>query len=161
MTNGRCHRHDPGTAGGSLRPAPRYERKESAPTKQAVLLLGQGYDWPPELLASLVREGYLVDRIPELELAPSLLIERGVRALLVVARPLAANELLTLRRCRHVSPATAIVVFTASPTQPDLKRALESGATAFLSWPASADALRRALGSGVYLAPLPSPKEGT
>lgn len=110
--------------------------------------MGQGYDWPPELLASLDREGYLVDRVPELDLAPSLLGERGVRALLVVARPLGVNELLTLRRCRQVSPRTAIVVVTATPTQPDLKRAFESGATAFLSWPASLDALRRALESG-------------
>jgi len=121
---------------------------DAACERQVVLLVGQAGEWPPELLASLVGEGYLVDRIPELELAPTLLREQGVRALLVVGRPLGANEILTLRRCRQLSPRTGIVVVTANPTQPDLKRAFESGATAFLSWPASSDALRRALESG-------------
>ncbi len=62
--------------------------------------------------------------------------------------PLAASDILLLRRVREASPRTAIVVVTRTPTHPDLKRAFESGATAFLSWPASTDALRQAIESG-------------
>jgi DNA-binding NarL/FixJ family response regulator len=71
-----------------------------------------------------------------------------MRALFVAARPLAASDLLLLRLVRETSPGTAIVVVTRTPTHPDLKRAFESGATAFLSWPASIDSLRQAIASG-------------
>ena len=63
-------------------------------------------------------------------------------------RPLAASDLLLLRRIRELSPRTAVVVVTKTPTDPDLKRAFESGATAFLSWPASNDAVRHAIDRG-------------
>jgi hypothetical protein len=42
------------------------------------------------------------------------------------------------------------MVTTDPPTAwPDLKRALESGATSFLRWPAVPDVVRQALGTGV------------
>jgi DNA-binding NarL/FixJ family response regulator len=72
----------------------------------------------------------------------------AVRALFVVATPLGASDLLILRRIRQTSPQTGIVVFARSPTNPDLKLAFESGATAFLSWPASKEAVRQAVESG-------------
>src|SRR5207247_10439431 len=84
----------------------------------------------------------------DLDAAVPLLENGAVRALLVVARPLGASDLLLLRRIRKVSPRTGIVVVTKTPTSPDLKRAFESGATAFLSWPASTEALRQAVESG-------------
>jgi DNA-binding NarL/FixJ family response regulator len=124
--------------------------------RPAVLLAGHGHEWPAGLVASLAGEGYVVDRIPDLEPAPRLLRQRGVRALLVAARPLGANDIFILKRCRELSPHTAIVVVTSQTTQPDLKRAFESGATAFLSWPASPDSLRQALGSGEALPPGPA-----
>jgi CheY-like chemotaxis protein len=122
-----------------------------APASKLVLLVGDPREWPPELESCLAGQGYATDRlaaldavVPRLEQAE----DQAVRALLVVARPLGASDLLTLRRVRESSPATAIVAVTTTPTSPDLKRAFESGATAFLSWPASTEALRQAVESG-------------
>jgi DNA-binding NtrC family response regulator len=129
-----------------LEPAPR--RPTDPPGPKAVLLVGNDGDWPPELKASLHGCGYTADNVAELSLVPSSLADGEIRALLVCARPLVASELLVLRRVREASPGTAIVVVTRTPTHPDLKRAFESGATTFLSWPASPDALRQAIESG-------------
>ena len=120
---------------------------ETAP--KVVLLVGEGRDWPPELESFLGREGYATHRLAALDAAGRFLATAPVRALLVVARPLGAADLLILRRIREASPQTGIVVVTKTPTSPDLKRAFESGATAFLSWPASTEALRQAVESGV------------
>lgn len=120
----------------------------SGNTGNTVLLVGEERDWPPELESVLTREGYASDRLADLDTAVPRLERAAIRALLVVARPLGASDLLTLRRIRQASPLTAIVVLTKTPTSPDLKRAFESGATAFLSWPASTEALRQAVESG-------------
>jgi DNA-binding NtrC family response regulator len=112
------------------------------------VLVGEERDWPSDLRDSLGRGGYTVDRVTELSLVPSLLAEGDPQAVFVVARPLAASDLLLLRLVRETAPRTAIIVVTRTPTHPDLKRAFESGATAFLSWPASNEALRQAIESG-------------
>jgi DNA-binding NtrC family response regulator len=125
---------------------------------QVVLLVGDGRDWPPELESFLTREGYITDRRAELDAVVSLLANGAVRALLVVARPLGASDLLVLRRIREASPQTGIVVVSKTPTSPDLKRAFESGATAFLSWPASTEALRQAVESGAVHASPEAPR---
>lgn len=124
---------------------------KTVPASKLVLLVGDPREWPPELESFLAGQGYVTDRLAELDAVVPRLeqAESGaVRALLVVARPLGASDLLTLRRVRESSPATAIVAVTTTPTSPDLKRAFESGATAFLSWPASKQALRQAVESG-------------
>lgn len=115
---------------------------------RSVLLVGPERDWPSDLKATLQAAGLVAASVPDLSLAASLLADGGVVALFVSARPLGASEVFALRRVREDSPFTAIVVLTRTSTDPDLKRAFESGATAFLSWPASADALRHALESG-------------
>ena len=114
--------------------------------------MGDRPDWPPELESRLSGDGYAIDHLADLDAVPPLLESRAVRALLVVARPLGASDLLILRRVREASPRTGIVVVTKTATSPDLKRAFESGATAFLSWPASSEALRQAVESGGALA---------
>lgn len=121
-----------------------------------MLLVGHDRQWPPELRAALDASRFVADSLEEWSLVPSRLARGDVRALFVSAGPLGASDLLVLRRVREVFPRTAVVVVTTTPTDPDLKRAFESGATAFLSWPASADALRHAIESGdapVFQAP--------
>jgi DNA-binding NtrC family response regulator len=113
-----------------------------------IVLVGDARDWQPELQALLGSEGYALERVAQLAGVLPMLSGRDVRALFLGADPLAASDLLLLRRIRELSPRTAIVAVSRTPTDPDLKRAFESGATAFLSWPASNDAVRRALGRG-------------
>jgi len=110
-----------------------------------VLLVGDAPEWQADLVAMLAREGYATDRVPRLDDALCLLGSGTMQALLVASRPFAASDLLLLRRIRELSPRTAVVVVTKTPTDPDLKRAFESGATAFLSWPASSDTVRQAI----------------
>jgi DNA-binding response OmpR family regulator len=117
-----------------------------------VLLVGAERDWPPELLPALDGDGYRTQRVPDLARVPAMLAGGNVRALFVLARPLGARDLLVLQRARDDWPGTAIVVVTRKPNDPDVKRAFESGATAFLSWPASAQAVRHAIDSGGLVA---------
>ena len=119
----------------------------ATPGRQAnlIVLVGDRGDWQSEMGASLAREGYATDRVVRLDAALPRLEGGAVRALLLAAGPLAASDVLLLRRIREVAPGTAIVVVTMTPTDPYIKRAFEDGATAFLSWPASAAALRQAI----------------
>jgi DNA-binding NtrC family response regulator len=136
-------------------------RRRAAPPRSSdqrrVALVGDAPDWQPELEALLAREGYASDRVGRLELVLSMLASGAVRALFLAAGPLAASDLLILQRIREASPRTAVVVVTKTPTDPDLKRAFESGATAFLSWPATNDAVRRAIDRGALPASGPRP----
>ncbi len=111
-------------------------------------MLGEFGDWPPDVDVALAREGYSGDRVARLDVVPPLLAQGAVHALLMPAHPLGASDIMALRRIRETSPRTAIVVVTPTPSDPDVKRAFESGATAFLSWPASSNALRHAIESG-------------
>lgn len=120
----------------------------AAVAPRAVVLIGDKRDWPPEFESLLTAEGYAAGHLPELEAVIPIVEVAAVRALFVVARPLGASDLLILRRIRQTSPQTGIVVVAKAPTNPDLKRAFESGATAFLSWPASKEAVRQAVDSG-------------
>jgi DNA-binding NtrC family response regulator len=116
-----------------------------------VLLVGEAPAWQPELQLLLVRQGYSVGSVKQLEAALPRLAQGPVQALFLGAGPLAASDLLLLRRIREASPGTAVVAVSHTPTDPDLKRAFESGATAFLSWPASSEAVRHAIDRGTLL----------
>ena len=129
----------------------RRDRGSSADDAQSprrcVLLLGADH-WPEDLEARLVEHGYSTRSVSDLQVVAAQISDVAVVALFVPARPLGAREVLALRRIREASPDTAIVVLTRSASDPDVKRAFESGATTFLSWPFSSDSLRQALGSG-------------
>ena len=112
-----------------------------------MILVGHGREWPPSLRVSLAACGYQADEVPDLAAVPAML-GGGVRAVCVLARPLGASDLLVLRQVREASPRTAIVMVTRTSTDPDLKRAFEDGATAFLSWPSPESGLRQAIESG-------------
>jgi DNA-binding NtrC family response regulator len=115
---------------------------------RAVVLIGDPREWSPDFESLLTAEGYAAGHLPELEAVLRIVEVAAVRALFVIARPLGASDLLILQRIRRTSPQTGIVVVGSSPTNPDLKLAFESGATAFLSWPASREAVRQAVDSG-------------
>lgn len=113
---------------------------------------GYEHEWPPAFEAFLARELVGRDavdlvRLGDLAEAPSVLAAGPVAALVVQAERLGMKELLVLQECRRVSPRTSLVV-VATTGRFGMKSALEGGATAFLSWPASADVVRQALRSG-------------
>jgi DNA-binding NtrC family response regulator len=119
---------------------------------QHLLLTGFEHEWPTDFEAFVAREliardGALVARLGELGDAPSFLSSSDVNALIVNANRLGLKGKVALQECRRVSPATAVVVVATTPAH-GLKDALESGATAFISWPAPPDVLRRALHGG-------------
>lgn len=124
-------------------------RRRSAPDESqdpnVVVLVGEAPDWQRELGILLGGQGYSTDRVAQLDAVLPILTRGAVQALFLTAGPLAASDLLLLQRIRQVSPRTAVVVVTKTPTDPDLKRAFESGATSFLSWPASSEAVRHAI----------------
>jgi len=123
-------------------------------------LAGYEHEWPADFEAFVARElvgrdGAFVARIAELGEAPAFLGSSEVTALIVNANRLGLTGKVALRECRRISPSTAVVV-VATTAAHGLKDALEGGATAFVSWPASPEVLRRALHSGREAAAPPS-----
>jgi DNA-binding NarL/FixJ family response regulator len=119
------------------------------PEPPHLVLTGYEHEWPPDFEAFVARElvgrdGALVARLVDLGDAPALLSSSDVTALVVNANQLGLRGKVTLRECRRISPATAVVVIATSPAHGP-KDALEGGATAFVSWPAAPDVMRRAL----------------
>ncbi len=113
---------------------------------------GYEHEWPPAFESFVARELVGRDavdlvRLGDLAEAPRVLGTGLVSALVVQAERLGLKELLLLQECRRVSPGTALVV-VATTGRSGMKSALEGGATAFLSWPASPEAVRQALRSG-------------
>ena len=116
---------------------------------QHLLLTGYHDEWPADFEAFVARElvardGALVARLDELGDAPAFLSSSEVAALIVNANRLGLKGKVALQECRRVSPSTAVVVVATTPAH-GLKDALEGGATAFVSWPAPPEVLRRAL----------------
>ena len=112
---------------------------------------GYEHEWPADFEAFVARElvgrdGAFVARIAELGDAPAFLGASEVTALVVNANRLGLTGKVALRECRKISPSTAVVV-VATTAAHGLKDALEGGATAFVSWPASPEVVRRALHS--------------
>jgi DNA-binding NarL/FixJ family response regulator len=117
-----------------------------------VALAGYEHEWPADFEAFVARElvgrdGALVVRLAELGEAPSFLGSSQVDALVVNSNHLGLKGKVALQECRKISPSTAVVVVATTAAE-GLKDALEGGATAFVSWPAPPEVVRRALRSG-------------
>ncbi len=129
---------------------------ESEPLRLA--LAGYEHEWPADFEAFVARElvardGAFVARLGDIGEAPAFLASSAVHALIVNADRLGLKGMLVVRECRRISPATAVVAIATTAAR-GLKDALEGGATAFVSWPAAPDVLRRALRSGRPPVPL-------
>lgn len=119
------------------------------PTERgAVLVIHTGRAWSQELLDEIARLGYLVVRVDDARLIPFFVLAGGVTAVLLDARSLGMTELMALRKCREHAPGTSVIVASPDATQEDLKRALDAGATAFLTLPAPPLLVGEALRSG-------------
>jgi hypothetical protein len=117
----------------------------------APILLVEGCEYPAGLEALIAADGHTLQCVGDLGEAASLLMAGRARAVLITAgRAFSHKDLLALRLCRTAAPSAAVVMVTTEPPTawPDVKRALESGATAFLRWPTLPHVVRQALGSG-------------
>jgi DNA-binding NtrC family response regulator len=126
--------------------------QRNAPTRarSTVLLVGATGGWPQELTKLLDPDEWDFIVLKDLDDVPVHIKSGAVRAVVMTPRAWSGRELLVLRECRADSPQTALVVMDEDPVGPSLKRALEHGATAFLRWPASPEALLHALHSARY-----------
>lgn len=113
-----------------------------------VLVVQGQRPWPDSMLGFLVDEGYTVIAIDHSREIPFFVLAGGVRAVLLDDRGLGLTDRLALSRCRIESPSTAVVVIAMEGAPRDVARALESGASAFLTWPSPPDVVRQALRSG-------------
>lgn len=121
-------------------------RNQSKPA--VVLIVDAGRDWSPDLLDEVGRQGFLVAHIEDVKRLPLVVGTGSVRAVLVHARSLDVNQVMLLRECRASAPRMSLVVVSSMAAQADVKRAIDSSATAFLSLPASPREVRNALLSG-------------
>ncbi len=113
-----------------------------------MVLLVEGYAYPPELEAIIAAGGDAVRRVGDLAEAVAVLTAGGARAALIGARVFSHKDHLSFRLSRAMAPGAALVVVTTEPAPwPELKHALESGATTFLRWPAPPDVVQQALRS--------------
>lgn len=146
----------------------RAPRARGLQVEGAVLLVEDGYKCPLELEAAIAQEGFWMVRLNDITSAPVFVLSGGVTALVIGPRPLGPKEMRVVQRCRAICPTLGVVVTAIQPSQADLKRALESSATAFLPWPAPAPVVRQALRSGqpvvsdsnVAIAPEPANGQG-
>ena len=104
--------------------------------------------WPPELMAAIARERYAVIYLDDVRLVPFFVLAGGVTAVLIDVQGLEMLGVLVLRKCRELSPSTAIVAIDLEATAEAMKRALDTGATSFLRWPVAPDVIARALRGG-------------
>ena len=122
----------------SVTPAPDRDRR-------VVLLIGAGASWPEELMKLLPAGEWAIERLADLEDVPGRLTRGPVCAILTTPRQWSGRELALLRECRARAPETAYLVMAEDPAAPDLKRAFEHGATAFVRWPSSPEVMLRAI----------------
>lgn len=110
-----------------------------------MLVVDSGPSWPQELLDEVSRQGFLVWRIDGTRRLPLFVVTAEVRAVFIHARSLDVTDVLLLRQCREHAPRTSVVAVSPLANHAEVKRALDSGATAFLSLPASPHQVRDAL----------------
>ncbi len=113
--------------------------------RRVVVLIGASAVWSQELLRLLPAEEWAVERLADLEEVPGRLARGPVCAILTTPRQWSGRELALLRECRARAPETAYRVMAEDPAAPDLKRAFEHGATAFVRWPSSPEVVLRAI----------------
>ena len=114
----------------------------------AVLLLDSLRGWPADFVDQVSGLGFIVVRVDDSRLLPFFVLAGSVDAILLDVSSLGVTEALALRECRQHAPRTSVVVAGLEMTQAMVTRALEGGATAFLSLPASPRRIGAALRSG-------------
>jgi DNA-binding response OmpR family regulator len=115
----------------------------------AVILVEEPiHPWVAAIERMLSERRFRIARVRELAMVPYLLLAGGVSALFLSGRRLGRSDLDTLQKCRKLAPTLRVIVIAARGAAGDMKHALESGATAWLEWPADEAVVLEALRDG-------------
>jgi DNA-binding NtrC family response regulator len=108
-------------------------KKKTAEVRIKILLIGENPDL--QLFTALQEEGYEAIASESPEKAWPLVYAFRPHLIIVHLRHPSRNDIATLQECRAVAEGIPIVVATSVPGHETVMRALEEGATSFLSLP--------------------------
>jgi DNA-binding NtrC family response regulator len=108
-------------------------KKKTTEVRTKILLIGENPDI--QLFTALQKEGYEAIASESPEKAWPLVYAFRPHLIIVHLRHPSRNDIATLQECRIVAEGIPIVVATSVPGHETVMRALEEGATSFLSLP--------------------------
>jgi len=108
-----------------------------------ILLIGENPDI--QLFTSLQKEGYEAITCESPQKAWPLVYAFRPHLIIVHLRHPSRNDIATLQECRAMAEGTPVVVATSVPGHETVMRALEEGATSFLSLPVEGAKIKKVL----------------
>jgi DNA-binding NtrC family response regulator len=118
-------------------------KKKTMEVRTRILLIGENPDL--QLFAALQREGYETIASESPEKAWPLVYAFRPHLIIVHLRHPSRSDIATLQECRAVAERIPIVVATSVPGHETVMRALEEGATSFLSLPVEGAKIKKVL----------------
>jgi DNA-binding NtrC family response regulator len=115
--------------------------KKTTEARTKILLIGENPDL--RLFTALQEEGYEAIASESPEKAWPLVYAFRPHLIIVHLRHPSRNDIATLQECRVVAEGIPIVVATSVPGHETIMRALEEGATSFLSLPVEGAKIKR------------------
>ena len=108
-------------------------KKKGSEVRTKILLIGENLDIQP--FTALQKEGYEASASESPQKAWPLVYAFHPRLIIVHLRHPSRSDIATLQECKAMAPGVPIVVATSAPGHETVMRALEEGATSFLSLP--------------------------
>jgi len=108
-------------------------KKKGSEVRTKILLIGENLDIQP--FTALQKEGYEASASESPQKAWPLVYAFHPRLIIVHLRHPSRNDIVTLQECPAIADGIPIMVATSVPGHETVMRALEEGATSFLSLP--------------------------
>jgi DNA-binding NtrC family response regulator len=118
-------------------------KKKTMEVRTRILLIGENPDI--QLFTALQRQGYEAIASESPEKAWPLVYAFRPHLIIVHLRHPSRSDIATLQECRAVAERIPIVVATSVPGHETVMRALEEGATSFLSLPVDGAKIKKVL----------------
>lgn len=117
--------------------------REARELKRKILLIGEQPD--TQLFSALQEEGYEVIACESAQKAWGLVYEFRPHCIVVYLHHLSRSDVDVLQECRAMAEGVPILVATSLAGNETVMKALEEGATAFLSLPVESESLKKVL----------------
>jgi DNA-binding NtrC family response regulator len=118
-------------------------KRKGEEVRTKILLIGESPDI--NFFAAIQREGYEAIACESAQKAWPLVYAFRPHLIIVHLRHPSRNDITTLRECRAMAEGVPIVVATSVPGHEAVMRALEEGATSFLSLPVEGAKIKKVL----------------